>query len=1276
MPRMRHIGSAMATGLLAMSLLSCNNGKSPLTPTGVASLDPNTPLALGGYFGADVIEAPFGRFQLTLSEDAALLESARLASAQVGQHFNVDLTAAFTETFCRDCLQVTGFEKIGTGVRVKLQIRHPFPLADDEAPVSAMNRRDLWLSTVKGIVLLDGTSSWLDGHVTLNPNRLSNADGYTSLLEAPAGFTATAFPYKLFGATPANLGIGSFDGTVGWSLNYDDPSGYLVLGNNQTATASYDIRLSPGEQVTWDLVLTGAYAVSAATKPDRLTPEHYMPAGAAPEPFLVRVTPSGALQAGNASSTVQLSIEALDWQQSSSLSVDPNFPSSTNRRGLAVSSKISGANLGIPEITGVSTQDLDVSSATGQGTLASPWTLTTTLTNTLAVPAGTYTGIVKIIDERVPEGGTPPLGPVTFISKDLVTPYTPPSEFATYGIFQVSVSGNPNCLSFDEFWNSDADAYSNKEPLYEVAESDTELADLLGQLTTSTVPLPPIDWATQKVVVACTGSTPSDMDLRSVSIQDICPNAFGLVVTVRRGEPLSGCTGGPRPAAPYALALVTTGQPEWSFVEEQFDTCTSNCTEVPFDWVDAGDSVELGGAYAGGPNAWLVKDQLTFTTVAGPLYGPNPLPVIDFRNAAALVVTSGRSAPQDGRRYAQVTQVCEGPSDPSVLVTWEAGEYLSCTPAGNTPSSPFQIVTIPAPVATASFDQMIVDVCNPGGECEDSLPVTILAQADVTNAATGGASYKHFSSSADFNTEWSRLFPEIAPPAVNFPSNDAWIMAFPQRSGMGSERMEITCVSENPTTQEVIVKATHWQPLSPGCDPQNSFPSRLVTVFSTPKLSASAPDITFDVTPDDICNGGGCGGPILEVLDKGNGAAHWASGFGTDMAIFSASTFQQVWRSVKGNASTPPAVDFNTLTVLFTTTGWHNQGQELYGVRVESGCDADNFSGMQVADQIPVTCPPPLPVPTTPYEFVTVPKGTWNQPAYTFSRRQVDVCDPGENCIPEFAEEIDAGDYPDNVSVTQFKGTASSNGEFVTLWNSFFTNAGTRPPRPPVNFTANDVLLSSSGFTPDGEGFRFRSTYQICVESTSSYLRVESFLGEPMTCAPGTGPSHPWTLILIPKGTAGYNVTLQDDTFDVCPPPEDCFEFESLAQSDRSAWTDPKSNYVLLADPDLNQRKADYRTIWAELGPGDPPGINDLQDFEAVVVLIYGYRTSHRGLHSIEMGDYCLNGMGLLTIDVGRFTPLSGCNGIMVDTSPYSIYKAPIVSFDANFLEDTFDSCP
>lgn len=1276
MLRMRNIASVMATGLLAMSLLSCNNGKSPLTPSGAASLDPSTPLALGGFFGADVIEAPFGRFQLTLSEDGAQLEPARLASAQLGQHFNVDLTAAFTETFCRDCLQVTGFEKIATGVRVKLQIRHPFPLGDDEAPVSAMNRRDLWLSTVKGIVLLDGTSSWLDGDVTLNADRLSNADGYTRLLEAPAGFTATAFPYKLFGATPANLGIGNFDGTVGWSLNYDDPSGYLVLGNDQTATASYDIRLSPGEQVTWDLVLTGAYAVSAATKPDRLTPEHYMPAGAAPEPFLVRVTPSGALQAGNSASTVQLSIEALDWQQSSTLSVDPSFPNSTNRRGLAVSSRIAGAQLGIPAITGVNNQVLDVGSATGEGTLASPWRITTTLTNTLAVPAGTYTGIVKIIDERVPEGGTPPLGPVLFISKDLVTPYTPPTEFATYGIFQVTASGNPNCLSFNEFWTDDADAYTEKEPLYEVAASATELTSLLAQLTTSSVPIPPIDWLTQRVVVACTGFTSTDLGLRTVSIKEICPNAFGLNVTVRRGEPLSGCSGGPRPTAPYTLALVTTMQPEWSFSEEEFDTCGSNCNEIPFTWLDEADSVLLGGSYSDGPNAWLVKDQLTFNSVAGPFYGANPMPTIDFRTAAALVVTAGISSPQDGGRYAAVTQVCAGATEPTIEVTWEAGEYLSCTPSGEFPSCPFQIVTVPAPVATASFTQDIVDICNPGGNCDNEVPFTVLAQADIQNAATGGASYKHFDSATAFNAEWSRLFPEIAPPTVNFASQEAWILAFPERVGMGSERMEVSCISKDLATGELTVSVLHWQPLSPGCAPSNSFPSRLVTVFTTDKLGDPTPSVTFDIQPADICESGGCGGPVIDVLDKGNGAANWASGFGTDMAIFSPSTFQQVWRAVKGNSVPPPVVDFNTFAVLFTTTGWHNQGQELYSVRIDSGCDADNFSGMSVVDLIPVTCPPPLPVPTTPYEFVTIPRGSFGAPAYVFSRRQADVCDPGENCTPDFAEEIDAGDYPDNVSPSKFKGAAGNNGDYITLWNSFFTNAATRPPRPPVNFTQNDVLLSSSGFTPDGLDYRFRSSWEICVEPTSSYLRVNSFLGEPLTCEPGTGPSHPWSLILIPKGTAGYNITLQDETFDVCPPPEECLDFVELDSSVRSNWTGPESNYVLLADPDLDQRKADYRDVWSLVGGGNPPGIDDLKDDEAVIVLIYGYRTSHRGLHSIAMIDYCFNGMGLLNIGVERNTPLSGCNGIMVDTSPYAIYKAPLVSFDAMFDEETFDSCP
>ncbi|MEO7995394.1 MAG: hypothetical protein ABI743_13435, partial [bacterium] len=539
----RHTFTLWASAILALgALAACQHGSdSPVHPAGQAR-DPETPLVVSTFVGADTTEAPIARYQLTLSGDTAHLDPARLGAATVGQHFNVDLSDALTDTFCHDCLQVTEVQRKPLGLQLTLEVRHPFKLADDLAPPTALNRRDLWISTVKGILLADNSKPYFGGEVDLDPDRLLNADGFTGVFQVPTGAESEAFPYRVFGASGANLTTGNFDGSLGWSLNPNDPAGYLVLANDQTATAQYYVRLDPGETITFDLVVTAAFNVSAGNKTQRLTPSYFMPAGAAPEPWKVLASSAGPLEAGNPSSTTVLTFRALDWQQDATLAVDPGYPNVSNRRGLATDSRISDVTFSLPAITGDDTTTVDISGATGNGYASDPWTVIATLTNTAAATEGTYLGVAKFLDERDPQSTAVPYGTTTFVEKDLASPYTGPTEFATYAVFPVVVQSTSGCVEVTTIVTGDGDIYFNNEPLYAVARTADELTAITDQLESRPVTLPPIDYATTTVLVACTGFFDSGKGQHLVDISMVCPNASnGNDVTVHRGDPLGNC---------------------------------------------------------------------------------------------------------------------------------------------------------------------------------------------------------------------------------------------------------------------------------------------------------------------------------------------------------------------------------------------------------------------------------------------------------------------------------------------------------------------------------------------------------------------------------------------------------------------------------------------------------------------------------------------------------------------------------------------------------------
>lgn len=1270
--------------LLALAALSvvtilapgCGGKTAPNAPA-LTGLDSHTPLAWPITIADDVLQAPIGRFHLTVNSNGhGELTPARLAQAPIGMLFNVDLTEALTESFCRDCLSITGISKINGGVRVGLEVRHPFAIADDGLPPSAANRRDLWMSTVKGILLLDSSQSWFDGAVRLDAGRLMNADGYTSVFDLPIGLNANTFPYRVFGAAGANAGNGNFDGTAGWSLNYNDPEGYAVLANDQTRSANYDLRLAPGESVTFDVVLTAAYCVSASNRNERLIPSHFMPAGAPPEPWRVLVTPGGALEPGNPMSSTTLLFQALDWQQDPVLNVDPTFPNPLNRRGLAAASRIAEVSFSLPGLTGEPVTVVDISGATGAGTSTDPWSVSAPLFNSTSADEGLFVGVAKFLDERDPQGGDPPFGTTTFIQRDLVTPYDTVSEFATYAAFTVTVGATTGCVPFTEIWNSDADLYTSSEVLFEVVGDQTALLDLLAQLESRPVPLPPIDWATQQVLVASSGFAPFGLGERYIELLEICPSpALGWQFNLRRGDPLS-CPGGPRPSSPYIIALFDRLNPEYLMAFEQVDTCTTGCDPVPLNWLDSSDAFLLNG-YTGPIVEGVARNSTELMALAGPLYGNNPMPPVDFGAGPVIVVCSGFAPNDDGQRYASVLDVCVDTGINEARVTWELGEFLTCDPPPGGPSAPFSLVQMTPFTGVVSFDSLFTDVCKEPPPCDDPLQVTLLIEADVTSAADRPATAARITSIAQFAPLWGAYFPNIPMPIVNFTQSDVYLLALEQNTGSGGYRLQVNGVCRDTAGGTVTVNYTRYEPLSPFCPPIEAYPTCPVVVFMAPAAGATT-TILFEETLGDSCMTPMCAQPLDPPLSTGNAAADWTTPHPAIAVVRSQGMYNRVWQGLKGpEGGTPPPVNFNTHIVVLATTGFHEDGAEVYGIKLDNACDEGAAATVQVRDIVPVTCPPPLPVATTPYILQAVPRGSGFEPsAYAFSFRQLDACEPGANCEPEFPEVLDTGDYPDNTKTDPFRGTASSDSEYTTLWNSFFTNPGTRPPAPAVDFQTHDVLLHSTGFTSAGAGERLLGTFQLCVDPLEEFLRITYFQGEHLTCEPTGDPTHPWEVLLIPKGAAGWTLDFDPFLFDMCFPEGECYDFEEIGRRTTSSYTSTDPLYLLLADKDFDQRKQDYQDAWALIGTGEPPGLRDLQEDEAVVVLIYGQRNSHLGLHSIALSDYCVNSFGLLEITVERSTPLSGCNGLPTVTSPYAIYKAPLVSDLGVFNEVEIDSCP
>ncbi|HYE77699.1 MAG TPA: hypothetical protein VEI97_06915, partial [bacterium] len=1215
------------------TLFACQGkGSEPTAPAAPADahlvLDPATPLEVGGaWAGEGAGIAPMGRFQLHLNGDQATIEHARLGQAMVGQHFNVDLTDAFTGGFCNTCLTLDSVQRQGSDLLVTLAVTHPFKRADDARPPDAQNRRDLWVSNVKGILLANGSQSFMGSTIRLDPMALKNADGYTGMLRPLTGFSANVFPYKIFGAANGNDTVGNFDPTKGWTDYLDAPVGYNVLANGQTARATYQIHLEPGNTRSFELILTAAFSVSSPDRYQRLAPQYFMPAGASPEPWKASVSVAGTLVAFDPDSTTELTFSALDWQQDPALAVEPGFPNPANPRGLAVNSRITGISYSIPGIISQPSVPVDLAGATGTGYASDPYTVTATVANAASAPGGIYLGLAKFVDERDAEATQQPFGTTTFVGPDLRTPYTGVTEFATYALFSVTVTSGPgNCLPVQQVREGRFTLYPGTGVFYRWCRTQAELTAALTTVEGTPGPMPPVDWTTQSVVVACTGRTPQGNGQRQVRVDSVCDDGQGgVTVTLLKGEPIGGCALYDLPAAPFVVAIVDSAAPNASFVEDVYDTCLGDQCE-PIDWyvVAKGDAAQNG--YADDDGMFILcANEACYQSYGQQLFGSNPLPEIDYERYTAMIICTGYKDTGFPERTVDMLNVCQDNSNGWYQAYYREKEYLSCPPPGESgPSAPFVIVAVPQVPVGWDWTAQTVDICT-ASQCESTLPFQILAQGDVRSQVAGPARFERFQAAIDFDAAWATYFPELAIPSVDFNSTEVYLLSLSQELDTGNRWIEVTdlCLTAD---DEIKVRWNHWRPVTSTCPRPDGLPGRPVVFITAPKQAVPT-TVTFDERPVDSCNVPSCTTSLPTVLDTGDAAHLWGSK-GTDLVLQNAAELKRVWDAVYDDGREPPVVDFSAFFVVFTTSGYEAQGRTQFETEVKNSCTVNTRGAVAITERAPETCPPPVPPEdTAPFQFARISRGsgpiTGPHVWFGFDHEQVDRCAPGGECVPERAIVISVGSYC-NTNTLPVQELVSSQTELETAWAEFFDFPGEVPV---LDFEDYDAILQSAGWTEGGGGSRGLWFTGMCVDQADRYVRLDAHRDdwEWEACPLAEDdPANPWVLALLPKGAAdGWTVEI-DYTVDI---PQECegskwvLPAMEIAASYSSNWESTASNVKLFNQVDYAERVNAFLAEWAYYGTGDPPGLEEIGEYDAILLVADGWWETNWGKHDLLLNS-------------------------------------------------------
>ena len=440
--------------IFALSILGCSQAGSPIIstdasvdisnynslPVGVSDILPDGTPSSG--MGA------LGLFELRIdpSTTEAELNSLR-SSALTDVLETVDITNFLHLAPCTNCVKIKSVSLDSNGnIVVSIGIKHPFSAGDPLKPITGRNRADLHVFNVEGIVISSAPSTSFPslGEKIAGFNLL-NADGYTGYLDTAIDdfypTDASIHPY-ITHFDDYSAGNFSASNAMGFaSVTDPPPTGNLVMAMGCDYNfQDYVFRIDPSKPVDFIYAVGCTYALSAASKSQRFSPEYRVPQHNKKAASEVAVSiVDNHLKDGDTASTAGIEIRVVDISQGVSVGIELD----------EMLSDSSVANIMV-EIPQVMTTPLIIpggSPVSGTGHSPSdPLLYTGTITNTSSAVEGTYAGLVKVKDTYAPgQNVAPTLNGMDGIKR--VEPGQIPTsglfaidEFATYQTFNIDVA--------------------------------------------------------------------------------------------------------------------------------------------------------------------------------------------------------------------------------------------------------------------------------------------------------------------------------------------------------------------------------------------------------------------------------------------------------------------------------------------------------------------------------------------------------------------------------------------------------------------------------------------------------------------------------------------------------------------------------------------------------------------------------------------------------------------------------------------------------------------
>jgi len=438
--------------IFALLIFGCSNTNNPITSS--SSSDKKLsydylPVGITDCFIDGSIAGGMGTlglFQLHLNPSNLTGELTSFRESSLKDALEVvDITNFLQLAPCTDCAKIKSVSlDADSHLVVSIGIRHPFDAGDPLKPITGLNRADLHVFNVEGIVVTDtiGTS-FPDLGETTSGLKLLSADGYTDYLDDSLDeifpTDASVHPYVLHFD---DYSAGNFDpgNPMGFATVTDPPpSGNLVMAMGCDYNCQ-DYVFDLDSSVNLIFAVGCTYAVSCASNSQRFNPEYRVPQHnkkAASEVGIEII--SNDLKGEDISSSAQIEVHVVDINHGVAVGDALNE--------MLADSSVKDILIEIPGVT-IEPVVLDGSipvSGTGHDPL-DPLVYEGTITNSLGASEGNYAGLVKVTDNYTPgQNGSPLLNGMDGIKR--VDPMINPleglfeiNEFATYQVFSIDVA--------------------------------------------------------------------------------------------------------------------------------------------------------------------------------------------------------------------------------------------------------------------------------------------------------------------------------------------------------------------------------------------------------------------------------------------------------------------------------------------------------------------------------------------------------------------------------------------------------------------------------------------------------------------------------------------------------------------------------------------------------------------------------------------------------------------------------------------------------------------